>query len=83
MAWNIIRQADGIDRERVAAAEERFAKRHNLSFVAGDDLKDTLDWITYDDPYLRKLWTACVRRALRDSRATGIAWGTVGYESKY
>ena len=83
MSWNVIRQADGIDRERVAAAAERFAQRHNLSLVDGDDGKDTLDWATYDDPYMRKLWTACVRRALRHSRATGIAWGTVGYESKY
>ena len=83
MTWDIIRQADGIDRERVAAAAERFAQRHNLSLVNGDDGKDTLDWVTYDDPYMRKLWTARVRRALRHSRATGIAWGTVGYERKY
>ena len=83
MTWNVIRQADGIDRERLEVAAERFAQRHNLSLVNGDDGKDTLDWVTYDDPYMRKLWTACVRRALRHSRATGIAWGTVGYESKY
>ena len=83
MTWNVIRQADGIDRDRLEVAAERFAARHNLSLVDGDDMKDTLDWATYDDPYMRKLWTACVRRALRHSRATGIAWGTVGYESKY
>ena len=83
MSWNVIRQADGIDRDRLEVAAERFAARHNLSLVDGDDMKDTLDWATYDDPYMRKLWTACVRRALRHSRATGIAWGTVGYESKY
>ena len=83
MTWNVIRQADGIDRDRLEVAAERFAARHNLSLVDGDDMKDTLDWATYDDPYMRKLWTACVRRALRHSRATGIAWETVGYESKY
>ena len=82
MSWNVIRQADGIDRERLEVAAERFAARHSLSLVDGDTMWDTLAWVVYDDPYKRKLWTACVRRALRHSRATGIAWGTVGYESK-
>jgi len=83
ISWNIIRQADGIDRERLEAAAVRFARRHNLSLIDGDTMWDTLGWVVYDDPYLRKLWTACVRRALRDRRATGIAWGAVGYPTRY
>jgi len=83
MAWSVIREATNEDRERMAAARARFMERHGLDEIGFDMLEDG----GYGESqvecekrkYLRKLWRACMRRALREPSADGIAYGHVGY----
>ena len=94
MGWSVIREATEEDFERVAAARERFISRHREELVWlswGLDIEDGVDfdcaieWQKDDDmgrrerrTYIRGLWVACMRRALR-CNADGIAYGHVGY----
>lgn len=95
MPWNIIRTATAEDRERLNASARRFADRHGIDI--GDDTGHEATWLeshiednarqaepTHERPdalYLRRLWRACVRRALRHRWAEGIVRGCVGHHT--
>lgn len=87
MAWSTIRKATDEDIERLNTAGTRFVEKHGRTWDKGflvseeprsvaQDLADDNDHP--DHPYLRKLWRAAVRRALRCRYADGIAYGYVG-----
>lgn len=93
MGWSTIRKATSEDTERLNAAAQRFVERHELGDdvkVVPDEssplwyeLSEYLevmgtDWPNWDIPKLRRLWRQCVRRALREPNAEGIAYGYVG-----
>lgn len=92
MAWNVIRRATAEDEERLERAARRFIDRHSLvndidmSNPVGE-LEDLLDYSIRNEFPLRsgeaqrlsRNWRRCVRRALRDPNAEGIAYGNVGY----
>ena len=85
MAWSTIRKATDEDYERLDTTARNFASRHNISIVEGDNPAQTVEWAISDhdnwpgmNAYLRKLWRARKKYALRDKRAEGIAWGHIG-----
>ena len=40
------------------------------------------DWEYAGAKYLETIWKRCVRRALKEPAADGVAWGSVGFHSK-
>ena len=82
MSWSTIRKATEEDRERLNRAAMRFCERHDCPYVYGSPVENVEAAIAndfYDGVYLRKLWRACVRRALRSNDAEGIEYGYVGF----
>ena len=95
MTWATIRKADPEDYERSAAAAIRFIDRHREELRASNCFLDTdvkesgpvyAIELTLGDvqeldrrSYLGRLWRDCVRRALREKGADGIAYDHVGY----
>ena len=84
MAWGTLRQATDEDYARLNDTAQRFAKRHGIR--VDESALNEVEWAVseHDDNAhgkrrLRPLWRRCVRRALRDRRADGIAYGAVGY----
>lgn len=93
MAWAPIREATDEDMAAVEAAAERFIERHRIKADWGNSphlgaldnpweaLESAIDRL---DPrfgwagYMRRLWRGCMRRALGEPRAHGIAYGYVG-----
>jgi hypothetical protein len=93
MPWNTLRLATNEDHERLEAAARRYADRHRIrvALAAPDTAVAAVEEHLYDlhasrDPdlraaYYRRLWRDATRRALRDRRADGIAYGYVGYHT--
>ena len=84
-AWSTIRKATDEDHERLALAAKRFQTRHGLQSA---DILSELGCLTdrgmpecWKAERLMPLWKRCVKRALRDNAAEGIAWGYVGYNA--
>ena len=79
MSWACLRKATEEDHNRLQTTAERFAARHDMWIFADivGALEVSLNIAEYR-PELKRLWLACVRRALRDKRAEGIAYGYVG-----
>ena len=84
-----IRRAMADDYDRLEAAAERFAKRHKITRLDyhgswEDTVEQHIDYLDFcgcweDAAYLRRLWRAVIRRALREPNAHGIAYGHVVY----
>lgn len=90
MAWGTIRKATEEDTQRLNAAAIRFIERHGITGLVYDDetawseLGDYLAGGGWDDTgNTRTLgqWKRCIRRALREPSADGIAYGYVGYHA--
>lgn len=95
MTWATIRKAQPEDYERSEAAAIRFIDRHREELRAANcfldtDVKEsgavyaielTLGDVQESDRqhYLGRLWRNCLRRALREKGADGIAYKHVGY----
>ena len=95
MTWATIRKAQQEDYERSAAAARRFIARHREELRFANccldmDIEEsgpiyaielTLGDVQELDRqhYLGRLWRDCVRRALREKGADGIAYDHVGY----
>jgi len=91
MSWATIRRATEDDKRWLAITEARFRATHG---VGEDDLHYCIDYGGriasarhgyVDDlnaPYLLGLLRRNIRRALRDHRADGIAWGYVGFNDR-
>ena len=93
MAWSVIRKATNEDYEKLDLAAGRFIERHNIDtrfgngnvYVVEEQLANMTsigqrEDIEIEGKRLRRLWLACVRRALGHKWAEGIAHGTVGFE---
>jgi hypothetical protein len=93
MGWSTLRKATAEDVSRLETAARRFAVRHEIRVdeVPGDSPatfsvemamcdagKGEYPWYE-GGPRVARLWTACVRRALRNKHADGIAYGYVGH----
>jgi len=88
MAWNVIRTATKEDLERLQKAAAAFAVRHKIEVWDGmDPVRCVEDECEYKankaETKLRRLWIACVWRAVRDRRAEGVAWGKIGYSVEF
>ena len=85
MAWNVIRTATTEDKERLEASAQRFCERYGIP-TYGDDavsaITNVLNPKDPDDASKYRNWIMCVRRALKDGRATGIAYDYVGYSAE-
>ena len=93
MGWSVIRTATDEDVSRLESSAKRFCKRHGLKRepedeTATDTVTRECDYANYlseeNEPFggrsaLSYYWRPVVRRALRSSRADGIAWGVVGF----
>ncbi len=89
MAWSTIRRATTGDHESLDSAATRFIERHHLDPMrfGNEHIHDALtnelyaryQYADYDDERrLWRLWLACMRRALNEPHAEGIAYGYVG-----
>ncbi len=86
MAWSCHREFTEEDVERLQITARRFVAKYNIPerdcLDYGEPLWRGLDYLLdwerdkYED--LRRLWLGCLRRALRDKSATGVAYGYVG-----
>ncbi len=92
MSWSTIRRATIEDEERLNRAAVAFAERHDLRVWDADTAEATINnAITpnYDSDEIERMeckrlgryWLACVRRALREPTADGIARGYVGRDA--
>jgi len=86
MPWALLRRATDEDIERLDTTAARFITRHGIRRYDDSDPVTTVEWAVADhddnknwERKLRPLWRACVRRALRDRRAEGIAYDHIGY----
>ena len=83
---SVIRKAEQADYDAVQAAAMRFCDRHGISYDSPGDAEYAIHYemdpmsAGHNQARIRKLWTACYCRALReptDVRLT-IAYGHVG-----
>lgn len=92
MAWSTIREVTEEDFERLNATARRFAERHGKiktalggdkpTYRSVDRLAIVNDTGAWDYDYrIAAMWRACVRRALREKNADGIAYGYVGFHA--
>lgn len=93
MAWATIRKATEEDVARLNERAEAFIARHELPrlgiLTPTDAAEAAIDHlisgygVSHEEQAegrrLRRLWLGIVRRALKESRADGIAHGYVGY----
>ena len=83
MGWNTIRRATDADKKALEAAARKFCERHAIRCNEFDQPEMTIDCEIDCNPdngaYLKKLWRGCVRRALNEPQADGIAYDYVGY----
>lgn len=88
MGIQTIRKATSEDYERLNAAAERFAERHNIQLY--DYNLPAYAQIEYDieardeyngGPRLRRLWLGVFRRAVRHSSANAIGYGYIGWRA--
>ncbi len=93
MGLMTIRKMTNEDRARIRAAATRFLARHpQLACASADDdpeeailsalanAEDSDYPISRDAArYLRRLWLAAFRRAVREPAADGHGWGCIGY----
>lgn len=91
--WGTIRKCTAQDYVALEKMAKRFANRHDFiqEILANNGITikngHLISWFreveTYiklkDDPHLLRLWKAGIRRALGESDADGIAYGSVGY----
>ncbi len=84
MAWSTIRPATDADIDALNETAKRFAHRHNLARAIAPWISDNHGWYDQVEAYLQAhatgsnhLWRRCVRRALNEPNADGIAWGSV------
>lgn len=89
MSWICIRVMRSDDRDKVQASAVRFAKRHGVTvqehqtaWSAVEEFANFQEDFYQDGGYCRRLWERCFARAVGIKNATGVAWGTIGYESK-
>ncbi len=90
MSWRTIRKSTVEDEQRLRVAAERFCTKYMPNYLRSDDpVFDAECYVSdretpdgYKHPVARRAWFAAVRRALRDSAATGIAYGYVGASPK-
>lgn len=86
--WGLIRRAEDEDIERLETSARRFIARHGLpAWTLGHNVAADLEMVLerdakggrrYEDG-LTRLWRRCVRRALREPSADGIAYEYIGY----
>lgn len=86
--WNVLRAATEDDFENLRLAAVGFAARRGWEDDQGMGVMNAIsigiDTIRLIDPIegarVDRLWVRCVRRALDSQVATGIRWGSVGYD---
>ena len=93
MTWSVIRKATEKDIEELDLFARRFAKRHDIPINETERAYDEVDlyivikldnapvgdWERPELKRLETLWKRCIRRALHEPAADGIAWGTIGF----
>jgi hypothetical protein len=88
MSWVVIRKITNADTELLNARAIAFQKRRMPHLRPFEDWRYLHDDLYYgkDDPYIYPEWRAWLkvfRRAVKSNGAEGVAYGYIGYSSKY